>query len=457
MSHPGIFQSSYPAERMRGAKLVEDFRDALTVARNGWTKASAPTFDDGGTFDGVDDSLTSGDSILNCNGVSFWVTLGSADEEILTLSATHSISVAAGVVTATGWTAPTIWVNGVATTAIGLGRSFVTIVTATSFTANTVIVGKIAAAFGAFKIERLAIWATSTVLTLAEHTAYYNDSMFNWRNRATVDLPFGTAQYAPIATPTNVLVDGNCEAAGVGDWTASDATLTKEVVAPYAGTRWLKVLVVPAEPTTCARAIQNVLTVGKQYIVIAHVHGDGTGVFPRIYHNGTTILVSGTTDTAWQAVSDIFTAVATDISFGTRVMMPVGTEFVGFDSIYVYEYTGVVSQTLDRSGHGNHATLGDGYGVGSPTQGRGYMTFDGVDDYLSGIADPAGSYTVFGYKDTGTGWTFFSNNDLTEWTPIMTSGGFTGKLGHLMVVPEVLNATQLLDAAWQLRQYGSEI
>jgi hypothetical protein len=114
-------------------------------------------------------------------------------------------------------------------------------------------------------------------------------------------------------------------------------------------------------------------------------------------------------------------------------------------------------QTLDVSGHDNHATLGDGAGTGEPTQGRGFLTLDGVNDYLSGIANPAGSYTVLGYEDTGTGWTFFSNNDLTKWTPIMTSGGFTGKLGHLAVAPEVLNATQLLDAAIQLRQYGSEV
>lgn len=203
MSNPGIFQSSFPAERMRGAKLVEDFRDALTVARNGWTKASLPVFDEGGTFDGIDDSITQPDILLGVNGVSFWITCVGATEQILELSATHSVTVIAGNVTATGpgWGgAAVIYVNGVATTAIGLGRSFVTIVTGTPFTANTIIVGRVGANFGAFKIERLAIWATPSVLTLTEHQAYYNQTMFNWRNRATVDLQMRMQDY----DPTNV-------------------------------------------------------------------------------------------------------------------------------------------------------------------------------------------------------------------------------------------------------------
>lgn len=493
MSNPGIFQSSFPAERMRGAKLVEDFRDALTVARNKWTAFGAPTYAQAGgvILNGTTQYLTRPLGLELSGGVQTWhlefyptfAANDGADHYLISAPFGEAGRVSAQK-TAVGGII--IWAGGAAVMNIALaswesywrvnGRNLLSwSVTSGSNTAwlNGNQIGSSVTAWAAGACTSLFVGATTAgatpfagritrlyighhTSTLAEHQAYYNQSMFNWRNRATVDLPLGTAQYAPVATPTNVLVDGNCEAAGVGDWTASNATLTKEVVAPYEGTRWLKVLVVPAEPTTYARAIQNVLTIGKQYIVLAHAHGDG-GVSPRIYHNGTTILDSGTIDTAWQALSDIFTAVATDISFGTRKVTPMGTEFVGFDSIYVYEYTGLVSQTLDRSGHGNHATLGDGYAVGYPTQGRGFMTFDGVNDYLSGIADPAGSYTVLGYKDTGTGWTFFSNNDLTEWTPIMTSGGFTGKLGHLIVVPEVLNATQLLDAAWQLRQYGSEV
>ena len=41
-------------------------------------------------------------------------------------------------------------------------------------------------------------------------------------------------------------------------------------------------------------------------------------------------------------------------------------------------------RTLDSSGKGNHATLGDGSTSSTyPTQGPGYMEFDGVDDYLN--------------------------------------------------------------------------
>lgn len=115
-------------------------------------------------------------------------------------------------------------------------------------------------------------------------------------------------------------------------------------------------------------------------------------------------------------------------------------------------------RTLDGRTSSLYATLGDGARTGEPTQGRGHLVFDGVNDYLSGIADPAGSFTVMGVKDTGTGWTFFSDNDLTNWTPIFTSGGFTGKLSYLAVAPSVLTETQELDAQYKwISTIGSKI
>lgn len=115
------------------------------------------------------------------------------------------------------------------------------------------------------------------------------------------------------------------------------------------------------------------------------------------------------------------------------------------------DYDPVNSRTNDARTDVLYAVLGNGAGVGEPTQAAGYMVFDGVNDYLSGIANPAGAFTVMGMKDIGTGWEFFSHNDLTEWTPVFTSGGFTGNLAALMLAGSVLTPTQELDAERAIR------
>jgi len=351
MSNPRIMQVTRPAERMRGCRLATDFRSALDMARDGWTSFGSPTYYKTGglILNGATQYLTrplAGElSAAAITGhVEFWdpsfapndsanhYLLNNIDAAVMAVFKDNSNNIkvmfnSTTVLTAAyaAWSAywnatgknvlsfsvasgaNLLWLNG---------NQIATSATAWTATNSTVLyVGRYrggAIYYWGARITRFYIGHHTS--TLAEHTAYWTNSMFSWRNRLTVDLPFGIGQYDP-------------------------------------------------------------------------------------------------------------------------------------DN----------KQTLDVSGHDNHATLGDGAGTGEPTQGRGFLTLDGVNDYLSGIANPAGSYTVLGYEDTGTGWTFFSNNDLTKWTPIMTSGGFTGKLGHLAVAPEVLNATQLLDAAIQLRQYGSEV
>jgi len=116
-------------------------------------------------------------------------------------------------------------------------------------------------------------------------------------------------------------------------------------------------------------------------------------------------------------------------------------------------------RTLDSSGNGNHATLGDGSTPTTyPTQGAGRMVFDGG-DYLSGIADPTGTFTILTTQAaTGGGWEVYADNDLTRWTPLFTLGGFTGQLADLKVVQETLNATQILDhTSSVLRRMGAEV
>ena len=197
-------------------------------------------------------------------------------------------------------------------------------------------------------------------------------------------------------------------------------------------------------------ALQTILTVGKTYRVEGAYRSVG-GVAKPVVISGE-IRAIGTVSTSWQLFDFVFIATITTLRFDGHV-----PGAVQFDDVEVLDISS--PKTLDSSGNDKNAMLGDGLGAGEPTQTtKGYMTFDGANDYLSGIANPAGSYTVMGMKDIGAGWEFFAYNDLTEWTPIFTSGGFTGNLAALMLAPSVLTQTQLDDAEIALMKVaGSQL
>jgi len=90
-------------------------------------------------FDGVDDYINAG-NVGTIKAVVFWTKPTTNTEDFLDLDGgTHTVEVAAGVVTATGWAAPTIFVDGVATTALLAGlRQRIVVSTATAFAANAV-------------------------------------------------------------------------------------------------------------------------------------------------------------------------------------------------------------------------------------------------------------------------------------------------------------------------------
>ena len=195
----GLAIDGLPAEQMRGMRLVEEFWNKASMLRNRWTLTNNPLVDQGITCDGVNQKAEYAGLVNNVQSVSFWITLSSTTEDILQLSAAHSIEVAAGTLTATGWTAPTIYVNGVATATITTARSFVTVTTANPFDADDIAVGEVAA-YGDLKMEDLKVWANGCVLTLQEALDYTNNATWNWENKLLCNLQFRHSDY----DPTNV-------------------------------------------------------------------------------------------------------------------------------------------------------------------------------------------------------------------------------------------------------------
>ena len=129
----------------------------------------------------------------------------------------------------------------------------------------------------------------------------------------------------------NILLDGDCEAAGVTAWTVVNAAhLIKSTIAdPYAG-QWLQIV---STGTADPGASQTCLEPGKWYWAMGVARGDGLDG-PVLYHDGVAIW-TGTTSYWWQPFSVVFQATATDIVFGSAI--PSGVNWVGYDSLAVYE------------------------------------------------------------------------------------------------------------------------
>jgi len=124
-----------------------DFRsgsiDDLEGSNNG-TFVSAPSFNRSGlVMDGVDDAVNLGNTGLTVKTVAIMLTPKSTSEDIADLDGgTHTIEVTTGTVTATGFSSPTIYVNGLSGSTLAANQSqLIIITTATGISASAFQVG----------------------------------------------------------------------------------------------------------------------------------------------------------------------------------------------------------------------------------------------------------------------------------------------------------------------------
>jgi hypothetical protein len=112
-------------------------------------------------------------------------------------------------------------------------------------------------------------------------------------------------------TGSELVVDNDMEAAGVGDWAVVNAaTLTKDVTNPHGGTRCLRVA---HNGTSDPGARQTILTVSDLFRATGWARGDGT-YLPWVHTSGT-VIYSGDTGTTWKSYSKAFTAATTTLTY----------------------------------------------------------------------------------------------------------------------------------------------
>ncbi|PIN80986.1 hypothetical protein COV16_00045, partial [Candidatus Woesearchaeota archaeon CG10_big_fil_rev_8_21_14_0_10_34_8] len=165
-------------------------------------------------------------------------------------------------------------------------------------------------------------------------------SLVNIAGYATLMFDFG-GNIAFAYDPTNLLVDGDMEAVGVGDWTAGNsANLTKQTTSPHGGSQSLRV---QHNGQANPYASQTILTASKTYRIQGWAHGDGFSDFyyPQIIHDGVS-LWDGTKSTTWQEFDETFTATVETIYLQAKAAG--AGQYSEFDDVSVTE---LVAPTVD--------------------------------------------------------------------------------------------------------------
>ncbi|MBU4397682.1 LamG domain-containing protein, partial [Patescibacteria group bacterium] len=126
-------------------------------------------------FDGTNDYLSVGSTIPGLQTISFWINPDSTTESVLNLDASHSVSLSSGVITATGFSSPSIYVNGIGTSSItGDQWSHVAITTATPFDANVINIGRVSTNYFDGTLDEIKIF--NYALTADQIKTDYNRS-----------------------------------------------------------------------------------------------------------------------------------------------------------------------------------------------------------------------------------------------------------------------------------------
>jgi len=412
------------AERMIGCSFAETFESNEAVVANGGTITGTPVIDNGATFTNGDDDYLDYSSFPTPQTISITckVTMNSKDGgsgaklgitgvwnssssvfayllaynetssrldfliyDGATRTATSDADLTIGqeyaiMATYDGTTAK-LYIDGVLQSITDTGTAIV------YPTANAVLqVGRYFNNNSSWDgvIKELKIFETT--LTAQDATNFYNNSTYNYMNDTVVNLQMRSQDHDPSGTDgTELLVDGDMEAAGVGDWTANDSVLTKETGTRTGGSG-IQVLRVTRSASTYW-ATQVCMTVGKQYRLRGWARSDGNDAPVVFLHSGTAIW-TGTNSTDWQKFDITGAAEFVQVFIGS--LGNTTSAYVEFDDVSVEL---IEEKTLDVSGNGNHGILGDGNTATTfPTKlsKRGY-NFDGTTDYVDLGSDLIGT------------------------------------------------------------------
>ncbi|QQG47496.1 MAG: DUF2341 domain-containing protein [Candidatus Woesebacteria bacterium] len=151
--------------------------NAVTLTNNGSTAFSAGKFGNAPTFNGSSKYFNSGSTISGVQTISFWVNPGSTTDNFINLAAGIYINATTGTVAATGFTSPTIYVNGVqSSTIVASSWQLITVVDTTGTSASAFEIGRANSSYAANNSQIDEIRLYNRALSAAEVQQLYSFS-----------------------------------------------------------------------------------------------------------------------------------------------------------------------------------------------------------------------------------------------------------------------------------------
>lgn len=200
------------------------------------------------------------------------------------------------------------------------------------------------------------------------------------------------------AAPATVLADGDMEAVGTGSWSAINAALTKELGAPQAGLRSIRLTYTSSALMSIRQ--DNTTVIGKEYRILGYAKGSGGAAYPRVLDGNGVVLWTGTNSTSWQPFDVTYTAAFAHARFYGWDTAP--GEYVEFDSI-----TQTPTDALNVSAWANQKPGGTdavqptvnsqpSYLASGGISSHPGVEFDGINEFLSisGDSNASNDFTV---------------------------------------------------------------
>ncbi|KKN23368.1 hypothetical protein LCGC14_0905670 [marine sediment metagenome] len=213
------------------------------------------------------------------------------------------------------------------------------------------------AAVGYFEGTYKSLKIQSTLLTQADVDRIQDNSLYTYPSRASIFLDFkeSTAKAGTIRGTTELLADGDMEAAGVGAWAqVNNANYSKVAGSP--GGVGSQVMHVAHDGIANPAVQQLVLVVGRRYRVRGWARGDGTAV-PRVLGGAGAISWTGTSSASWQYFDTVGVAGATSMNLRATTAIAGWCEFDDISAVETdellddsdMEATGVADWTANDS------------------------------------------------------------------------------------------------------------
>ena len=351
---------------------------------------STPYFTrDGLRFNGSSDAILFGDMGITAKSVLIMLEPATLTENICKFdTATHSMEIGAGTLTATGFDTPTLYVDGIASSTVTSENRFVGVTTATGVAVDNLTIGA-TSTFYEGRISAIVMFEDelsademfkayseleNTTFPSKTNAKFTDDDGSGdnkgWKTDWAADVSSaavtaGLLENTPLEVVSggwkvdtcsidsevggSVIADGDMEAVGTADWIGlSGAVLSKEAGARTGGTGTQFIRATYVASAFYGAQQNNVLNGGKKYRIRGWCRGDGTNAPIVMRKNPNVTLKTLTNSTTWQEFDFLFEA-TTSTSIGFQTSGAGAAGHVDFDDCSIVEVVDNVKCITDTS------------------------------------------------------------------------------------------------------------